>query len=378
MRASTLRMMPRMLLLSPLLLAGCASQALLATDFAALEDEIAAAHQTTNCAPKELAIADANFEFVKVEFEQGDTRRAAEHIRIARENAKVAGACSAAPVEIVTPAPAPESEPEPITDALEPTPWAEPVTADRDRDGVPDAEDLCPQDPEDLDGYKDADGCPDLDDDGDGIPDSVDKCPREPEDRDNVDDADGCPDLDNDRDGVPDAQDRCPNEPGDPPDGCAARDRDGDGVGDATDTCPDQPETVNGYNDADGCPDTKPQRVEVTNDQIVIKERINFATGKSTILPDSFAVLDDVVAVLTDYPNLKIEIGGHTDNVGDDTLNQRLSKGRADAVFEYLLAKGVAAPRMITVGYGETRPVDTNMTETGRLNNRRVEFRIQK
>lgn len=362
----------RLLLLLPLV-AGCASQALLASDFAALQTEIAAAHQTTNCAPKDLAIADANLEFVKIEFEQGDTRRAAEHVRIGREHAQIAAACKSAPPPKAAPVKPPPDE---ITTALEVD--TEPVAGDRDRDGVPDAEDVCTNDPEDLDGYKDADGCPDLDDDLDGIPDSVDKCPREPEDRDNVDDADGCAELDNDRDGVPDAQDRCPNEPGDPPTGCASRDRDADGIGDTTDSCPDQAETANGYNDADGCPDTKPQRVEVTNDQIVIKQRINFATGKFTILSDSFVVLDDVAAVMKDYPNLRVEIGGHTDNVGDDALNQRLSKGRADAVFEYLLAKGVGATRMSTVGYGETRPVDTNMTETGRLNNRRVEFLIQK
>ncbi|MDP2306900.1 MAG: OmpA family protein [Pseudomonadota bacterium] len=357
----------RMLLLLPLL-AGCASQALLATDFASLQAEIAAAHQTTNCAPKDLAIADANLEFVKIEFEQGDTQRAAEHVRIGREHAKVAAACGAVPPPAPEPV-SPEIQADAITTSLE---------GDSDRDGVLDPDDVCLNDPEDLDGYKDADGCPDMDDDGDGIPDSVDKCPREPEDRDNVDDADGCLDPDNDRDGVPDAQDRCPNEPGEAPTGCASRDRDADGVGDSTDACPELAETVNDYNDADGCPDTKPQRVEVTSDQIVIKQRINFTTGKSSILPDSFAVLDDVAVAMKDYPNIKVEIGGHTDNVGDDTLNQRLSKGRADAVFEYLLAKGVAAQRMITVGYGETRPVDTNMTETGRLNNRRVEFLIQK
>lgn len=361
------------ILLLPLFV-GCASQALLATDFAALQAEIAAAHQTTNCAPKDLAIADANLEFVKIEFEQGDTRRAAEHVRIGRDHAKVAAACSAVPAPKPTRA-KPKVEPEEILTALEP---ADPTKGDRDRDGVPDAEDLCPADPEDLDSYKDADGCPDMDDDGDGIPDSVDKCPREPEDRDNVDDADGCIDLDNDRDGVPDAQDRCPNEPGDPPTGCATRDRDGDGIGDTADACPEQAETMNDYSDTDGCPDSKPQRVEVTSDQIVIKQRINFTTGKFTILADSFGVLDDVASAMKDYPNIRVEIGGHTDNVGDDAINQRLSKGRADAVFEYLLSKSVAAQRMTTVGYGETRPVDTNMTETGRLNNRRVEFFIQK
>lgn len=373
-----MRPLPLLPVLLTSLLTGCASQALLASEFASLQTEIAAAHQTTNCAPKDLAIADANTEFAKIEFEQGDAKRAAEHVRLAREHAKIAAACTSAPVKPTKPVRV-DPEPEPITTALEPTPRAAPASAaDRDRDGVRDSEDVCASDPEDLDGYKDSDGCPDLDDDGDGIPDSVDRCPREPEDRDNVEDADGCIDVDNDRDGVPDAQDRCPNEPGDPPSGCASRDRDGDGVGDDADACPSEPETLNSYQDTDGCPDAKPQRIEVTADQIVIKQRINFATGKATILPDSFVVLDDVAVAMKEYPKIRVEIGGHTDNVGDDTQNQRLSKDRADAVFEYLLSKGVGAQRMMTVGYGETRPVDTNMTETGRTNNRRVEFLIQK
>ncbi len=356
-------------LLAAPLAAGCASQALLASEYASLQQEIAAAHQTTNCAPKDLAIADANAEFAKIEFEQGDAKRAAEHVRLARTHAKIAGACAAAP------APVPEPEPEPVA---APTPPPAPTTTDTDRDGVGDRDDICVNDAEDLDGFKDADGCPDLDDDADGIPDSVDRCPREPEDRDNVEDADGCPDGDNDRDGFADAADQCPNEPGGAPNGCPSRDRDQDGVGDATDSCPDQPETTNAYMDEDGCPDSKPQRVEVTSDQIVIRERVNFATGKATILPDSFPVLDEVAQVLKDYPKIRVEIGGHTDNVGDDNGNQRLSKNRADAVFEYLLAKGVPAQRMTTMGYGETRPIDTNMTDAGKLNNRRVEFVILK
>lgn len=363
------------------LTAGCASQALLASEYKSLEEELAAARQTTNCAPRDLALADANAEFARIEFEQGDARRAAEHVALARQHAKVAMACTpAAPPPV---APKPVAAPAPATTS---TPWSAatvqpdpaPTSTDRDRDGVTDRDDVCVADAEDLDGFKDGDGCPDLDDDMDGIPDSVDRCPRDAEDRDNVEDADGCADPDNDRDGYLDVQDACPNEPGGPPNGCPSRDRDGDGVGDGNDQCPGEAETANGYQDTDGCPDQKPQRVEVTSDQIVIRQRINFATGKATILPDSFPVLDDVAQAMKDYPNLKIEIGGHTDNVGDDAQNQRLSKDRADAVFEYLLAKGIPAMRMTTMGYGETRPIDTNMTDTGRLNNRRVEFVIQK
>jgi len=116
--------------------------------------------------------------------------------------------------------------PEPLRPRVAPSPGPD-ARADRDRDGIPDARDRCPDQPEDKDGFEDDDGCPDLDNDGDGIPDARDRCPDEPEDRDGFEDSDGCPDLDNDRDGIPDARDKCPNEP----------------------------ETVNGKDDDDGCPD---------------------------------------------------------------------------------------------------------------------------
>jgi hypothetical protein len=131
---------------------------------------------------------------------------------------------------------------------------------DNDGDGIPDRDDKCPNEPEDFDGFQDADGCPDLDDDGDGIPDTIDKCRNEPEDFDGFQDADGCPDLDNDGDGIPDARDKCPNEPEDKDgfqdaDGCPDPDNDGDGIPDAVDQCPNDPEDFDGFQDADGCPD---------------------------------------------------------------------------------------------------------------------------
>ncbi len=93
--------------------------------------------------------------------------------------------------------------------------WA-PDYGDNDGDGIDNAHDLCPNEPEDFDGFQDADGCPDPDNDGDGIPDALDKCPNEPEDKDGFQDEDGCPDPDNDQDGIPDEKDACPNEPGPP------------------------------------------------------------------------------------------------------------------------------------------------------------------
>lgn len=133
---------------------------------------------------------------------------------------------------------------------------------DADGDGVSDAEDRCPNDAEDRDGYKDGDGCPDPDNDGDGLKDREDKCPNDAEDLDQFQDEDGCPEPDNDADGIPDLNDPCPNAGEDgkgkkPTDGCPSsnEDSDGDGVADAKDKCPDEPEDRDGFDDYDGCPD---------------------------------------------------------------------------------------------------------------------------
>ena len=135
---------------------------------------------------------------------------------------------------------------------------------DMDKDGIKDDVDLCPTEPEDFDGFEDADGCPDPDNDQDGILDVADKCPNQPENFNGYQDTDGCPEPDADNDGVIDALDKCPNEPEDrdgfqDDDGCPDPDNDGDGIPDITDKCPNEPETVNGYMDDDGCPDQVPQ-----------------------------------------------------------------------------------------------------------------------
>jgi OOP family OmpA-OmpF porin len=132
---------------------------------------------------------------------------------------------------------------------------------DRDGDGIDDSVDQCPTDKEDIDGFEDADGCPDPDNDLDGIPDAQDKCPNQPEDQDGFEDRDGCPDPDNDKDGIPDVSDQCPNQPETKngykdDDGCPDEpDRDNDGVPDSRDKCPDEPEDTDGFQDTDGCPD---------------------------------------------------------------------------------------------------------------------------
>lgn len=101
-----------------------------------------------------------------------------------------------------------------------------------------------------------------------------------------------------------------------------------------------------------------------------------FSTGKAEVKIDSYPELDRLIELMTDVPTLKIELSGHTDNVGNDDFNQTLSQRRADAVRAYLTTRGVDKNRVTAVGYGETRPVDTNDTKEGKANNRRTEFEI--
>ncbi|MHC4838036.1 MAG: hypothetical protein ACYTF3_07610 [Planctomycetota bacterium] len=135
-----------------------------------------------------------------------------------------------------------------------------PTLTDTDEDGLKDAEDACVDQPEDIDGFEDEDGCPDEDNDADGVPDATDKCPDAPEDKDGFEDEDGCADPDNDGDGVPDASDKCPLEAEDEDgfedeDGCLDPDDDGDGVPDTDDLCQGELEDRDGHADDDGCID---------------------------------------------------------------------------------------------------------------------------
>jgi outer membrane protein OmpA-like peptidoglycan-associated protein len=266
-------------------------------------------------------------------------------------------------------------------EVIEETP---PPDNDPDKDGIVGDADGCPNDPEDPDGFQDDDGCPDADNDGDGIADASDQCPADAEDADGFKDDDGCPDPDNDGDGVPDATDQCKDQPEDADsfqddDGCPDPDNDGDGVLDGADQCQDKAETKNGYQDTDGCPDEVPAAVKKFTGVI---KGINFKTGSAEILKTSNKTLDGAVKVLTDYPELKLEIAGHTDDVGDDAANQELSQKRADSVKAYFEGKGVAGDRVVAKGYGETAPqVDPTGLKGGKLKaaqakNRRVEFKL--
>ncbi|WP_306466064.1 adventurous gliding motility protein AgmC [Corallococcus exiguus] len=251
---------------------------------------------------------------------------------------------------------------------------------------------VCPEGPEDFDGFQDQDGCADPDNDGDGILDTADQCPNEPETVNGFEDEDGCPDtkpvppppapVDSDGDGIMDPDDKCPNAPEDKDgfqdeDGCPDPDNDKDGIPDVADKCPNEPETINGVDDEDGCPDKGKVKVLVEGERILILEKVYFATNKDVILPRSFPILKQVAAVLRANPQVELlRVEGHTDSQGNDAANLDLSKRRAASVKTFLMNEGIAGERLESEGFGETKPVDTNKTAAGRENNRRVEFNI--
>jgi outer membrane protein OmpA-like peptidoglycan-associated protein len=280
---------------------------------------------------------------------------------------------------------------------------------DKDRDGIKDDDDKCPKAPEDVDGFEDSDGCPDLDNDNDGILDSLDKCPNQPEEKDGFQDEDGCPDLDNDKDGIADSLDKCPNQredfdgfedkdgcpdfdndkdgiadsldkcPTDPEDmdgfedkdGCPDLDNDQDGIPDVKDKCPGLAETYNGYQDEDGCPDTLKKPSTMPKSQIL--RGVQFQGATAAVLPQSFSALDGIANEMKEYPDIQIEIRGHTDAAGKQTVNMLLSQQRADAVMSYMISKGIEAGRMRAIGYGSSSPIADNRSAAGRTQNRRIE-----
>jgi outer membrane protein OmpA-like peptidoglycan-associated protein len=263
-----------------------------------------------------------------------------------------------------------------------------PLPADPDGDGFVGAQDRCPNEPgvapdgcplRDRDGdqiYDNDDqcpdqagpaptGCPPADSDGDGILDAQDQCPNEagiaPL---------GCPDRDGD--GVPDKSDQCPGVAGVAPLGCPA-DTDGDGILDADDKCPAQPETKNGFEDSDGCPDEIPQAIKNFTGVIA---GIEFDVNKDSIRTPSHAVLDKAAKTLNEYPSLRVEITGHTDDTGNHDHNVALSQQRAESVKAYLVSQGVQADRISTRGAGPDEPLSDEKTKAARQKNRRIEFHI--
>ncbi|MDB4941306.1 MAG: putative internalin [Labilithrix sp.] len=256
---------------------------------------------------------------------------------------------------------------------------------DNDNDGILDKDDRCPNEPEDRDGDQDQDGCPegsDGDRDGDGIPDSKDKCPDDPEDKDGFQDKDGCPDPDNDNDGIPDKKDLCPNDPEDKDgfedkDGCPDPDNDKDQIPDVVDKCPNEPETYNGYQDEDGCPDKG--SVIIDGNALVILKKIKFKTASAEILPESNEILDAVAATVIHHPEFTLlEIAGHADERATDEYNLKLTQDRVNSVMNALVQRKVPKDHLRSKGYGEFCPEDPGHDENAWEKNRRVEFKIVK
>jgi outer membrane protein OmpA-like peptidoglycan-associated protein len=248
---------------------------------------------------------------------------------------------------------------------------------DRDRDGVFDPDDACPDLPGPRSSNPKENGCPIADRDRDGILDDVDACPDlygAPSDDPK---RNGCPPAgDRDGDGIFDDEDACPDQAGlksdDPEKNGCPGDTDGDGILDPDDACPRVP----GPRDPDplknGCP-----KARIEQGQIKILERVEFATDSARILPVSDGLLTAVSEIIRDHRELKrISVEGHTDNVGGAAYNKGLSERRAASVVSWLIAHGVESSRLTSQGFGLEKPLDTNDTAAGRQRNRRVEFHI--
>ena len=146
-----------------------------------------------------------------------------------------------------------------------------------------------------------------------------------------------------------------------------------DGILDPQDQCISEPETKNGFQDADGCPDEVPKEIEKFSGVI---EGIFFDTDKDTIKSKSETVLNEALDVLKKFPELRVEISGHTDSRGGREHNVDLSQRRADAVKQWMIDHGIEGSRMTTRGAGPDEPIDSNETKAGRARNRRIEFKL--
>lgn len=340
------------------------------------------------CAPRELALASAHEEFGRMELSDGNGRRGEEHIEFAVEKAKEAD--------------------EKSLDVR----CQDVKLQDRDKDGIVDKEDLCPDTP----GIREFKGCPSPDPDHDGVCDpwvsemnlqneftckGIDMCPSEKGELAYM----GCQNPDTDGDGICDPWvsaagleekfersckdvDLCREVYGSAEyKGCPNPDSDGDGVCDpwvseknlsaefskcvGTDKCPFEKGTV----EENGCPPPR-KYIVVTETQIELKEQFFFATNKTKVLSKSEPLLNEIADVLKENPTIKIMIEGHTDSTGRYKSNVKLSQGRAKSVMQELIKRGISKDRLQYAGFGPDKPIDTNETHEGRANNRRVELRI--
>jgi len=250
---------------------------------------------------------------------------------------------------------------------------------DADNDGIADKDDNCPTEY----GKPELKGCPDKD--GDGLADKVDACPEEAGPKELI----GCPDKDSD--GVADKEDRCPESSGTKLlKGCP--DKDGDGVADIDDRCPD----IKGIDELKGCPDRDSDGTPDIDDKcpdvagfasnfgcpeekkMDLNKIVYFNVGQSIVFPKYVKDLDEVLRILNENTTLKLEIDGHADAVGEDSFNMELSERRSDYVIAFLVKNGIDKNRLTKKYFGESAPASDNNTYEGRSKNRRVEIKTIK
>jgi len=285
------------------------------------------------CSPQLYAQVHAAYRFAVLEKGQGNRAGAREHVAEGLAlSTKVIEASKECPVRGVL-----VSNPE-----MDPG-------ADSDGDGLAGADDRCPYALEDHDEFEDTDGCPEPDNDSDGVLDGDDQCGTESEDIDGFEDADGCPDPDNDADGVLDEDDQCPEEA----------------------------ETLNGFEDGDGCADVVPRRLKVANGYIELDAPVQFVDLTSTeLLAASHPLLEELAGQIAAYEDMIVRVEGHTSNRGNKDELAARSTGRAESVATFLVAQGLPASKVLSQGYGGTKPKTTNRTKGGRAANERVEFAV--
>ena len=181
----------------------------------------------------------------------------------------------------------------------------------------------------------------------------------------------GCPIPDTDKDGINDEEDKCPNEAGPASNnGCPASDRDKDGINDDEDKCPDVPGVAKNF----GCPETPELPAEVSKMLSTSAQKVSFTANSTKLSTASNTSLNQIVKIMKDYPELKLKVEGHTDNVEKNA--ETLSEQRAASVKTYLVSKGISSDRIEVEGIGSSMPISDNNTTAGRTKNRRVDIKV--
>ena len=236
------------------------------------------------------------------------------------------------------------------------------VNTDRDKDGIPDTTDQCP----DQVGSRATNGCPDKD--SDGIIDDADKCPELP----GLPANNGCPIFDKDNDHITDQFDKCPDVAGIAKyDGCPIPDTDNDGINDEEDKCVNEA----GSKENGGCPEIKKEIIEKVN---YSARQINFEYRSDVLTPTSIKVLDEIISILKAETGLKISVEGHSSLDGTAQANLILSQKRADRVKQYMISRGINEDNITAIGFGISKPLSTGTTEAANRMNRRVEIKLDR